>query len=152
MRQPGGHVQEITRSHGGRVLSGITPAHERLALEDVDNRILLAVMMNAGSGQGLDDKGSGPQGRNDAVRGGDGRRPQRSRGLERLRALLLGMHDANCRVCMLLRARCHERFSCGCPADRAFAHWFACCEDSSSTCTVLYSTLENRPMQICRRA
>ena len=60
MRQSGGDVKKVARADCCRVLTVLSPLHERLAFKNIDNCFLRAVMMDAGLRSGLDEKRSAP--------------------------------------------------------------------------------------------
>jgi len=60
MRHEWRHEDEIAGAGFGHEFKIVTPAHPRLALDDIDDAFEIAVMMGAGLGVGVDRHGSGP--------------------------------------------------------------------------------------------
>jgi hypothetical protein len=54
-------VQKIARARDARVLAVFAPTHQRLAREHVGDRVLLAVVVDAGLRSRLDQKRSAPK-------------------------------------------------------------------------------------------
>jgi hypothetical protein len=48
MWQPTRHMQKIARLNSGRVFPEVAPSHTSLSFKDIDNRVLFAVVVNAG--------------------------------------------------------------------------------------------------------
>jgi hypothetical protein len=61
MRHPRRHVDEIARAGLSHKLKTLAPAHPRLALEDVDDALEVAVVVRASLGVGMDRDGAGPE-------------------------------------------------------------------------------------------
>ena len=59
--EPGGDVDEVAGLGDGGVLALLSPEHQRFALEDVDDGVLLAVVVDAGRGAGFDQEGAAPE-------------------------------------------------------------------------------------------
>jgi hypothetical protein len=60
MWQPGGNVKKVAGSHHRAMLAVISPAHSGLSLNHEDNRVLLAMMMDACLARRLDQKCTRP--------------------------------------------------------------------------------------------
>jgi len=75
-------MEEVAGAGGGAGLAVLAPADEGFAFEDVDNGVLLAVVVDAGFGAGLDEEGSAPEAGLDLVFGGDGGETQGAWGLQ----------------------------------------------------------------------
>jgi hypothetical protein len=61
VRQPRRNVDKITGVRGRRMLAAFSPTHQAIALEHVSDGFLLAMMMDAGTGSGLNDKYPAPK-------------------------------------------------------------------------------------------
>jgi hypothetical protein len=88
-------VEKVAGAHEDGVLAMASPTDGRLAIEDVDDGVLLAMVMDAGTGAGLDQKGSAPQSGFDAKLARDGGTPERTWSLAGAFGELFGMNDGD---------------------------------------------------------
>lgn len=85
VRHPRRHVDEIARAGFSDKLELLAPAHARLALEDVDDALEVAVVMRTGLGVCVDGDGAGPELLGTHTRKIDGRGAGHARCLRRVR-------------------------------------------------------------------
>jgi hypothetical protein len=95
VRQPRRNVDKVAGVRGRGKLAALSPTDRAIALEHVGDRLLLAVMMDAGLGPGLDDKYSAPKRGVDAIVSRDGGTTLGTRRLRRSAVELVGPDDAN---------------------------------------------------------
>src|ERR1700733_14896113 len=91
-------MDEIAGVRGRGRLAALSPTDRTIALEHVCDGFLLAVMMDAGLGPGLDDKYSAPKRGGDAIVDRDGGTTLGPRRLGRSSVELVGPNDANGRI------------------------------------------------------
>src|ERR1700722_1872287 len=103
VRQPGRYMNEIARACDGAELTALAPPHQALAFQNVGDRVLLAVMMDARAYPRLHAEEPTPDWCLDALMRGDGSQTLRPRRLLRACVELRGRDDADGR-----HGGCHE--------------------------------------------